>query len=293
MIDYDVVKNWIFEDVRYDYAERDVMLYALGVGLGQDPLDKGQLRYVYEDGLQVMPTMAAIMGAPGAWWKDPRTGADALRLVHGEQHLRFHRPMPAHGSMRVSNRVLSLSDKGTGKGAIGVVLREIRDAETGELHAESRNVSVLRGDGGFSVGHGRTDPPPAPLPPIPQRSADSVLELPTLTQGALIYRLSGDYNPLHADPAVADKAGFARPILHGLVAYGMAAHAVLRDALDYDSIRLRSLGLRFTAPVYPGETLQFELWRESAALIRLRGRVRERDVVAIDNGVVEIDPRTD
>ena len=293
MIDYDVVKNWIFEDVRYDYAERDVMLYALGVGLGQDPLDKGQLRNVYESGLQVMPTMAAIMGAPGAWWKDPRTGADALRLVHGEQHLRFHRPMPARGSMRVSNRVLSLSDKGTGKGAIGVVLREIRDAETGELHAESRNVSVLRGDGGFSVGHGRTDPPPAPLPPIPQRSADSVLELPTLTQGALIYRLSGDYNPLHADPAVADKAGFARPILHGLVAYGMAAHAVLRDALNYDSIRLRSLGLRFTAPVYPGETLQFELWRESAALVRLRGRVRERDVVAIDNGVVEIDPRTD
>lgn len=293
MIDYDVVKNWIFEDVRYDYAERDVMLYALGVGLGQDPLDKGQLRYVYESGLQVMPTMAAIMGAPGAWWKDPRTGADALRLVHGEQHLRFHRPMPARGSMRVSNRVLSLSDKGTGKGAIGVVLREIRDAETGELHAESRNVSVLRGDGGFSTAHGRTDPPPAPLPPIPQRSADSVLELPTLTQGALIYRLSGDYNPLHADPAVADKAGFARPILHGLVAYGMAAHAVLRDALNYDSIRLRSLGLRFTAPVYPGETLQFELWRESAALIRLRGRVRERDVVAIDNGVVEIDPRTD
>jgi len=288
MIDYHVVKNWIFDPVRYSYTERDCMLYALGIGMGGDPSDANELRFVYEQRLQAVPTMAAVMGAPGAWWKDPRTGADALRLVHGEQHLRFHRPLPVSGTVVVSNRVESLTDKGAGKGAIGVVVREIRDAQCGDLIAESRNVSVLRGDGGFSAEAGASDPPPAALPGIPERAPDIELDLPSLRQAALIYRLSGDYNPLHADPRVASAAGFARPILHGLATYGMAAHAVLRSCLGYDAARLRSLAVRFTAPVYPGETVRVQLWRENARLLRLRARVAARERVVLDQGVVEI-----
>ena len=289
MLDYQVVKNWAFDEVRYRYAARDCMLYALGIGIGADPCDARQLRYVYEGGLQVMPTMAAVMGAPGAWWKDPRTGADALRLVHGEQHLRFHRPLPTAGALVVSNRVHSLTDKGEGKGAIGVVLREIRNEE-GELLVESRNLSMLRGDGGFSAASGMSDPAPEALPKMPERSPDVELEMHSLPQAALIYRLSGDDNPLHADPDVAARAGFARPILHGLATYGMAAHAVLRSELDYDAKRLCALGLRFTSPVYPGETLNVQLWRESERLLRLRARVGARNVVVLDQGVVEIAP---
>jgi len=287
MLDYQVVKNWVFEEVRYRYTQRDCMLYALGIGMGADPGDARQLRFVYEDGLQVMPTMAAVMGAPGAWWKDPRSGADATRLVHGEQHLRFHHPLPTNGTVVVSNRVQSLTDKGPGKGALGVVLREIRD-EQGTLLADSRNVSVLRGDGGFSAAHGLSDPPPEPLPRMPERAPDLELEMASLPQAALLYRLSGDDNPLHADPGVAIKAGFARPILHGLATYGMAAHAVLRGVLDYDARRLRGLGVRFTAPVYPGETVRIQIWRESERLLRLRARVEARDLVVLDHGVVDI-----
>lgn len=287
MIDYHVVKNWTFDEVRYQYTERDCMLYALGIGLGADPTDAHQLRYVYEAGLQALPTMAAVMGAPGAWWKDPRTGADAVRLVHGEQHLRFHQPLPVSGTVVVTNRVHSLTDKGEGKGAIGVVVREIRD-EQGSLLAESRNVSVLRGDGGFSAKSGCSDSLPEPLPSIPERAPDAEAEMQSLPQAALIYRLSGDYNPLHSDPGIAAKAGFPRPILHGLATYGMAGHAVLRAYLDYDATRLRAFSVRFTSPVYPGETVRVQMWRESDRLLRLRARVDARDVVVLDQGVVEI-----
>lgn len=296
MIDYHVVKNWRFEDVRHEYTERDCMLYALGIGMGMGTDDRSgpdadarELRFVYERELQAVPTLAAVLGAPGAWWKDPRTGADALRLVHGEQHLRFHRPLAARGAVVVSNRVLSLTDKGPGKGAIGVVLREIRDAADGSLVAESRNLSLLRGDGGFSAVHGLSDPPPPALPTMPERAPDIEVDLPSSPQAALIYRLCGDFNPLHADPVVAAQAGFARPILHGLATYGMAAHAVLRTCLDYDPARLRSLGLRFTAPVYPGETVRVQLWREAPSLLRLRARAVARDAVVLDQGVAEID----
>jgi acyl dehydratase len=216
------------------------------------------------------------------------TGADALRLVHGEQHLRFHLPLPVSGTVVVSNRVQSLTDKGPGKGAIGVVLRAIRDAQTGALLAESRNVSVLRGDGGFSAGHGLSDPAPEPLPKMPERAPDLEVDLPSLQQAALLYRLSGDFNPLHADPDVASAAGFDRPILHGLATYGMAAQAVLRAVIDHDAARLRALAVRFTAPVYPGETVRVQLWRESAQVLRLRARVEARGRVVLDQGVVEI-----
>jgi acyl dehydratase len=190
----------------------------------------------------------------------------------------------------VVNRVQSLTDKGPGKGAVGVVIREIRDARSGRLLAESTNVSMLRGDGGFSAGGGYSDPAPEPLPPMPERACDAHVELSTLPQSALLYRFTGDLNPLHADPAAAARAGFERPILHGLCTYGMACHAVLRAFLDYEANRLRSLAVRFTAPVYPGDVLRFEFWRDDDdRTLRLRGRCEARGVTVLDHGLVEID----
>lgn len=234
--------------------------------------------------------MASILGAPGVWWRDPRTGADAVRLVHGEQHLRIRKPLPPRGELIARNRVHSLTDKGPGRGAIGVVVRELIDAASGEVIAEGRNVSVLRGDGGFSEVSGESDPPPQPLPPVPAGPPDLGIALASLPQSALLYRLTGDENPLHADLEVAAAAGFGRPILHGLCTYGMACHAVLRGCLDYDATRLRGLSVRFTAPVYPGETVHFDLWREQdGRTLRLRGRVEERAAVVLDNGVVIVE----
>jgi acyl dehydratase len=288
MLDYEICKNWTFPDLVHRYNERDTMLYALGLGFGQDPMDGGALRFVYEQELQAVPTMAAVMGSPGIWWRDPKTGADAVKLVHGEQDVRVLRPLPAKGCMVARNRVVSLTDKGAGKGAVAVVLRTLVDATSGDTVAESRNVTFLRGDGGFSAGGGKSDPGPEPLPAVPERAADVEVSYATRPEAALIYRLSGDVNPLHADPEVAAKAGFDRPILHGLCTYGMAARAAIEQVLGHDASRLKRLALRFTSPVWPGETVRYELWREGAALLRLRASVDARKTVVLNNGVVEV-----
>ena len=288
MLDYEICKNWTFPDLVHRYTERDTMLYALGLGFGQDPMDRGALRFVYEEELQAVPTMAAVMGSPGIWWRDPKTGADAVKLVHGEQDVRVLRPLPVKGCVTARNRVVSLTDKGAGKGAVAVVLRTLVDAASGDTVAESRNVTFLRGDGGFSADGGKSDPGPEPLPAVPERAADVEVSYATRPEAASIYRLSGDVNPLHADPEVAAKAGFDRPILHGLCTYGMAGRAVIEQVLDHDAARLKRLALRFTSPVWPGETVRYELWREGGALLRLRASVDARKTVVLNNGLVEL-----
>jgi acyl dehydratase len=288
MLDYQSVKNWAFGDITQSYTQRDTMLYALGIGIGEQPLDAGQLQFVFEQNLQAVPTMASVLGSPGFWWRDPRTGADWVKLVHGEQSVRLFKPLPAAGRIVARNKVVSITDKGPGKGAIAVITRELRDQDDGELIAQGRNVTFLRGDGGFSAKGGQSDASPEPLPATPDRAPDIEVDLETLERQALIYRLSGDYNVLHADPAVAQAAGFTRPILHGLCTYGMAAHAVLKAVCGYDAARIRALSVRFTAPVYPGETLRFQLWHRDSASLQLRARVDSRDVVVLNNGLVEL-----
>jgi acyl dehydratase len=288
MLNYEVCKNWTFPDIVHRYTERDTMLYALGLGFGQDPMDRGALRFVYEKDLQAVPTMATAMGSPGIWWRDPRTGADAVKLVHGEQDLRLLRPLAPGGTLLARNRVVSLTDKGAGKGAIAVLLRTLIDEATGETVAESRNVTFLRGDGGFSEAGGVSDPAPEPLPASPERAADIEVSYTTRPETALIYRLSGDVNPLHADPDIAAKAGFHRPILHGLCTYGMGARAVIEQVLGHDAARLKRLAVRFTSPVWPGETVRYELWREGDSLLRLRANVDARKAVVLNNGLAEI-----
>jgi acyl dehydratase len=288
MLDYHAVKNWDFGEIAHPYTTRDVMLYALGVGIGSDPLHEGQLRFVYEKDLQTVPSMASVLGSPGFWWKDPRTGADWVKLVHGEQHLQLFKPLPTAATVLARNRVLSITDKGAGKGAIAVIRRELIDQASGEALAQSTNVTFLRGDGGYSEQSGSSDPAPPLLPAVPDRPPDIEVDLASLAHQALIYRLSGDYNVLHADPAVARAAGFSRPILHGLCTYGMAAHALLKTVCDYEAGAIRRLAMRFTAPVYPGESVRFQLWRRDARSLHLRARVEERDAVVLNNGIVEI-----
>ena len=288
MLEYHVCKNWAFPDITHHYTERDTMLYALGLGLGSDPMHRGALRFVYEKDLQALPTMATVMGSPGIWWRDPRTGADFVKLVHGEQDLRLLRPLAPKGTLIARNRVVSLTDKGAGKGALAVVLRTLIDAGSGETVAESRNATFLRGDGGFSQSGGVSDPSPEALPAVPHRPADIEVSYATRPESALIYRLSGDFNPLHVDPEVALKAGFDRPILHGLCTYGMGARAVIERVLGHDAAGLKRLAVRFTSPVWPGETVRYELWRDGASTLRLRASVDARQTVVLNNGVVEI-----
>jgi acyl dehydratase len=288
MLNYEAVKNWPIEDVTQTYSERDVMLYALGLGLGSDPLDAQQLRYVYEKDLQAMPTCAAAFAWPKSWMRDPRTGIDYLKLVHGEQDVRFLRPMPVAGTIVSKTRVSRISDKGAGKGAIVELMRDISNASTGEALAQVRQVTFLRGDGGFSAESGASDAPPEALEPVPERAPDEECVCATGQQAALIYRLSGDANPLHADPEIASKAGFPRPILHGLATYGIAGYAAIRTFAGNDAARLKRLALRLTSPVFPGEALRFQFWRDGDTRLHLRARVDARDVVVLNNGIVEI-----
>jgi acyl dehydratase len=294
MLNYDVVKNWDFGSIVQTYTERDSMLYALGLGIGADAVDGGQLQYVYEKDLRTVPTMATVLGSPGFWWRDTRTGVDWVKLVHGEQAIRVFKPLPTTATVVAHNRVMSITDKGAGRGAIAVIKREIRDQSSGELLAEVVHGSFLRGDGGYSEASGGgpapSDPGPPALPAPPESAAHLEVEFATLEQQALIYRLSGDYNPLHADPDVARAAGFNRPILHGLCTYGMAAHAVLRAVTGYDASRIRSFAVRFTAPVIPGETIRFQLWERDSSSFHLRARVHRAGeaTVVLNNGVVEL-----
>ncbi|HSV82968.1 MAG TPA: MaoC/PaaZ C-terminal domain-containing protein [Ramlibacter sp.] len=287
MLNDDVLRNWNFDESSQAVTSRDAMLYALGIGLGGDPLDAGQLRFVSEREQQVVPSMAAILCPAMGWLRDPRAGIDFLRILHGEQDVIVHQPLPLEGVIRATARITRVLDKGASKGALIEHMRELAN-EAGEPLATVRQVVFARGDGGYSAEGGRSDELPEALPPVPVRSPDAEVVLPSLPQAALIYRLSGDYNPLHSDPAVAVKAGFPRPILHGLCTYGMAVHAVLRHACGYDAARLRRMAGRFSAPVFPGETLRFQLWDAGGGGLHVRGRVDARDVTVLDNGWFEV-----
>ena len=287
MLNYERVKQWPIEEVTQTYTERDAILYALGLGIGGDPMDPVQLRFTYEKDLQAVPTLASAIAWPKPWMVNPDTGIDYLKLVHGEQDTQWFRPMPASATVISRTRVSRVCDKGAGKGAIVELLRDIIDAADGERIAETRQVSFLRGDGGYSAESGSSDEPPQGLPAVPEREPDFEYELLSPPQAALIYRLSGDANPLHADPAIAARAGFTQPILHGLATYGMAAFAAISRCADGDASRLKRLAARFTSPVYPGEKLRFQFW-QGENQIHLRARVDARDVVVLNNAVVEL-----
>jgi acyl dehydratase len=270
-------------DVEHTYGPKDCMLYALGVGLGLDPMDEEQLAFVYEKHLKVLPSMAVVLAHPGFWAKDLDTGIDWVKVVAGEHSVVLHRPLKPSGTVLGRTKILDIVDKGAGKGAIIYSERVIDDKASGERIATIAQTTFCRGDGGFG------GPPreQRPVHSIPARAPDFACDLPTRPEMALIYRLSADPNPLHADPATAKAAGFPRPILHGLATFGVCGHAILKTLCGYDPTRLSALAGRFSAPVFPGETIRTEIWRDGA-VASFRARVVERDVVAINNGRAEI-----
>jgi acyl dehydratase len=282
-IDYDKLLALKIPEVVQTYTEKDAILYALGVGLGHDPTNPDELPFVYEKNFKVLPTFAAVLGWPGFWARDLDTGIDWVKLVAGEQGLVLHRPLKPRGTVVGKTRVTEIIDKGPGKGALVFSERLVTDQESGEKIATATQTTFCRGDGGFG-GPPREAPPPHP---IPERPSDLVCDLPTRPESALVYRLSGDPNPLHVDPTVAEAGGFPRPILHGLATFGVACRAILKTICGYDPARLTAIAGRFSAPVFPGETIRTEMWNDGG-LVSFRARVVDRDVIALNNGRAEI-----
>jgi len=275
---------WHIEPRTQRYTARDTTIYALGIGLGSDPLSEGQLRFVtVEAPPPAFPTMAVVLARAESFTADPRTGIDRTMVVHGEQGLELLRPLPAEGSVTGRSRVTDVVDKGAGKGAVIYIETVLSNVASSEVLARCWSSIFARGDGGFGGS------PASPRIPhrLPERAPDAVCALPTFTNSALLYRLSGDLNPLHSDPAHARRAGFDRPILHGLCTYGLTAHAVLRTFCDYNPDRLRRFEVRFSAPVFPGETVEVHLWRNGEE-VSFRAVVPARGAKVIDNGYAVI-----
>lgn len=280
MLDYETVMNWPFPDVVQSYTLRDTIIYALGLGYGADPLSADELKYVYEKELVSAPTYPVVLGNPGPWMTNPKTGIDWVKSLHGEQGLKIFAPFPGEGTVVGKNRVVGVVDKGPGKGALLMMERDVIDQATGKLLATRTSTSFLRGDGGCGA-------PPRQQPKateLPERTPDLSYTLDTRRDATLIYRLSGDYNPVHVDPAVARKAGFERPILHGLCTFGVVGRALVDALCDKDPSRLKELNGRFSSVVYPGDAITVDIWHEGRSAAKFRARVAARDAVVFNNG---------
>lgn len=286
-LDYDFLTSLPPLEISHSFSATDTILYALGVGAGHgaavDPGD--ELGFVYEKGLKALPTMAVTMAYPGFWSRDPKYGITWQKLLHIEQSIELHAPLPVEGHVRGEMTIDEIYDRGPEKGALMHFSRRVFDAESGTLLATVSQVNLLRADGGF----GGKAPSQKPRHVAPDRNPDDRLALPTSADQALIYRLSGDTNPLHADPDVAKAAGFDRPILHGLCSFGVCGRAVLKLLCGQDPVRLRRLDVRFTSPVYPGETIETRVWNIGAGEAVLEAHALERDIPVLRNGYVKFD----
>jgi acyl dehydratase len=247
------------------WTERDVILYHLGLVAGVDSLDPAELGWVYEKNLKVLPTFAMVAGqgvsagaVTPAGLNLPGIDIDLRKILHGGQSLTVHAPIPVSGAATISSRVADVWDKG--KAAVIVLEQSAQDSGGKPLWTTAMQIWA-RGEGGFGGDAG-----PDASNAVPERSPDKVLVSPTSTQQALMYRLSADMNPLHADPAFAKMAGFDRPILHGLASYGIVCKAVVDGVLDGDPTRVRTFSVRFAGSLYPGETIETAVWRDGDTL---------------------------
>jgi acyl dehydratase len=272
----------------FSYGDKDVMLYALGLGFGQDPMNETELAFVYEKNLKVVPTAATVLasGLRGATGPAPEMPAghrpsqiNFLMVVHGEQKVELHKPLSASGNYTAAGRTVGAYDKGAGKGAV-IVNETVWTDDKGEKVATLTGSTFARGDGGFG---GPSEGAPEPHA-VPTRPADLSVDFTTREDQALIYRLNGDRNPLHSDPEIAKRAGFDRPILHGLCTYGITCRAVLQAITDFDPDQILSHQARFSAPVFPGDTITVDMWKDGKA-ISFEARVKARSVTVIKNGL--------
>lgn len=241
---------------QFEWTDRDTLLYAVGVGAGTADL-AFTTENSHEIEQQVLPTYAVI--ACSSFGAARMIGSFNLgMLLHGSQEIRVFKPLPPAGAMTVVAEVTDIQDKGPGKNAVVMFKGIGTDPASGERLAETLTTAVIRGGGGFG---GRPGQRPA-APAIPDREPDARIALPTREDQALIYRLSGDRNPLHSDPWFATNlAGFPKPILHGLCTYGVAGRALVAELGGGDATKVGAIASRFTAPVFPGETLTTSIWR--------------------------------
>ena len=275
-INYDEVMQLKAHDLPFSYRDRDTMLYALGIGFGRDPLNEAELPFVYENGLKTVPTLSTVVSWGSAIIG--KSGINYLYVLHGEQRLAVHRPMPVAAEILADERITGAFDKGE-KGAILLIEKTLRLKDTGEKLCTLTATTVARGDGGFG---GPKEGAPEPHP-LPTRAPDVVQACDTRPDQAFLYALSGDRNPLHRDPKVAKMAGFPRPILHGLCTYGTACRAVISTVCKYDPDRIAGFDARFSAPVFPGETIVTEMWVDGR-VVSFRSKAKERDLIVINNG---------
>ncbi|MGX1269639.1 MaoC/PaaZ C-terminal domain-containing protein [Streptomyces phaeoluteigriseus] len=264
------------------WDRKDVLLYHLGVGAGVPATDPGELRYTLESRLHVLPSFATVAGSgsPGviSGLSMPGVDVELARVLHGGQSLILHRPLPAEGTATATGRIAAVYDKG--KAAVLVMRTEVTDAD-GPLWTNDAQIFV-RGEGGWGGDRG----PSARLEP-PAGDPDKTVERHVREDQALLYRLSGDWNPLHADPEFAAAAGFDRPILHGLCTYGITLKAVVDTLLDGDVTRVRAYATRFAGVVFPGETLRIRMWRDEGA-VRVEVSAAERaDAPVLADTIVE------
>jgi len=259
----------------YSWTAKETILYALGVGMAADPLNEAELAFVYEKDLRCVPTQAGVV----TWGAMPGDlGVNFMLLVDGERKIVFHKPLQTSGRVTADCRVLGAWDKGPGKGAVIVSETTLSNA-AGEDVLTITGSTFARGDGGFG---GPSEGQPEPHE-VPKRAPDMSVDIPTSPDQALIYRLSGDRNPLHCDPAVAKAAGFPRPILHGMCTYGITCRAVLQTYAEYDPSRFKSHQARFSSPVFPGETITVDLWKDGE-VVSFEARIKDRGVTVIKNG---------
>jgi len=274
---YDEIMQLKSTGDEFRYTDRETMLYALGIGFGRDPMNLAELKFVYENDLQTVPSFATVLGWGQATLA--RSGINYLMVVHGEQRLTLHKPLPAQAEIIADERVAGCIDKGEGKGALILMEKVIREKSSGEKLCTLGATIFARGDGGFG---GPKEGAPVPHP-LPERAPDMQIESETRADQAILYALSGDRNPLHRDPHVAKLAGFPRPILHGLCTYGIACRAIVSAVCNYDAKKITGLDARFSAPVFPGETIVTEIWLDGS-LVSFRCKLKERQALVINNG---------
>lgn len=256
MLNYKKLMEFQIPDTHATLHPKDAMLYALGVGFGSDPLESGQLQYVQENSLKVLPTMATVIAHVPGWLKmaDVNSGPS----IHAGCRVEIYKPIKLHSTYRSKSKIFEVVDKGVGKPALITSLREVFEQGDSDPTFTVMSTSLFRGKGGFG-GQSRSE---LEDPIMPARDADVICDLQTLPQQALIYRLSGDYNPLHSDPETARRQGFPKPIFHGLGTFGFACHALLKTLCNYEASRLTKIGARFVRPVFPGESLRINIWND-------------------------------
>lgn len=268
--------------VGYSFEAKDVMLYALGIGLGED---SSELEYVCENELKVFPTFGVVPPFPAIFgiMEMEKVDIDLAMLLHGEHYLEVRKKnLPVQGRLESRPKVAALYDKG--KGALLEIAVDTVD-DNNETVFHNRFGVFVRGEGGFG---GEKGPEPVDFPP--DREPDNITAIKTLPQQALLYRLSGDYNPIHANPDFAALGGFKAPILHGLCTMAFAVRGVMRELAGNNPERFKAVKVRFTGHVYPGETIVTKMWQESADKIIFQGETAERGSVCLSNAALWLNP---